>query len=248
MATRSTELGLRPAFYALARGGWRDYVTLLHVPYTAWHLSYVTIGAALAPSFDLERWGATMLAFFLAVGIGAHALDELRGRPLGTRISAGGLWLLATASIIAAVAIGVAASVFYTPWLALFVAVGAWLVIAYNLELFDGHFHTDGWFALAWGGFPLICAYFAQTESISWEAAVATAFATSLALAQRRLSTTVRHVRRRVREVRGELVGDDGTATPISASTLTDPAEYALRLLTSAVVFLAVALLVSRLT
>ena len=36
----------RPAFYALRSGGWRDYVTLLHPPYTLWHLSYAAMGAA----------------------------------------------------------------------------------------------------------------------------------------------------------------------------------------------------------
>src|SRR5438477_8459925 len=77
----------RPAFYALRSGGWRDYWTLLHPPYTAWHLSYVAIGASVAPRFDGGRLGATVLAFFLGVGLTAHALDELRGRPLRTGIS-----------------------------------------------------------------------------------------------------------------------------------------------------------------
>src|SRR6476659_1128163 len=74
----------RSAFYALRPGGWRDLVTLLHPPYTAWHLSYVALGAAAAPEVHGERVAATLLAFFLAVGVSAHALDELRGRPLGT--------------------------------------------------------------------------------------------------------------------------------------------------------------------
>src|SRR5437867_8254257 len=94
----------RPAFYALAPGGWRDYVTLLHPPYTLWHLSYVAIGAALAPAIDFLRLGATLAAFFLAMGIGAHALDELQGRPLGTRIGPGILTGLAVVSIAGAVA------------------------------------------------------------------------------------------------------------------------------------------------
>src|SRR6266498_379771 len=72
----------RPAFYALRSGGWRDYWTLLHPPYTAWHLSYVVFGAVVARSFDGGRLGASVLAFFLGVGITAHALDELSGRPL----------------------------------------------------------------------------------------------------------------------------------------------------------------------
>src|SRR6266511_1070791 len=76
----------RPAFYALRSGGWRDYITLLHPPYTLWHLSYVAIGAGLAPEFRWSRFGLAIAAFFLAVGVGAHALDELMGRPLQTRI------------------------------------------------------------------------------------------------------------------------------------------------------------------
>jgi hypothetical protein len=189
-----------------------------------------------------------MLAFFLAVGIGAHALDELRGRPLGTQIPSRALILLAAVSIVGAIGIGIAASVVLTPWLALFVLAGAWLVVAYNLELWSGRFHSDTWFALAWGGFPLICAYFAQAETVSAEALVATAFAVSLALAQRRLSTAVRHVRRRVRTVRGELELADGTTSSISARSLTEPSEQALRFLALAIVALAVALLVTRLS
>src|SRR5205814_3009442 len=63
----------RPAFYALAPGGWRDYLTLLHPPYTAWHLSYVAIGATLAPHFHADRLGAAAAAFFLGLGVGARA-------------------------------------------------------------------------------------------------------------------------------------------------------------------------------
>ena len=101
----------RPAFYALSPGSWRDYVTLLHPPYTAWHLSYVVIGAALAPQWFPGRLGAAVAAFFLAVGIGAHALDELHGRPLSTRIPATVLTALAGVSIVGAVAIGIAGAV-----------------------------------------------------------------------------------------------------------------------------------------
>src|SRR6266571_5654746 len=100
----------RPAFYALSAGGWRDYWTLLHPPYTAWHLSYVALGAAAAPRFDGGRLGATVLAFFLAVGLSAHALDELSGRPLRTRISDRTLRAIAIVGLGGAVAIGVLGS------------------------------------------------------------------------------------------------------------------------------------------
>src|ERR671922_622883 len=101
----------RPAFYALRSGGWRDYWTLLHPPYTAWHLSYVAMGAAAAPSFDGGRLGASVLAFFLGVGLCAHALDELRGRPLGTKLSDRTLIAIAAGSLAGAIALGIVGAV-----------------------------------------------------------------------------------------------------------------------------------------
>src|SRR3981081_2597278 len=97
MATKPRSLD-RPAFYALRSGGWRDLVTLLHPPYTAWHLSYVALGAAAAPHIYAERLRGALGAFFLAVGISAHALDELHGRPLETKLKRSTLIGLAIAS------------------------------------------------------------------------------------------------------------------------------------------------------
>jgi hypothetical protein len=221
----------RPAFYALASGGWRDYVTILHLPYTAWHLSYVAIGAALAPEFETNRLLAALAAFFLALGIGAHALDELQGRPLATRIPTRVLWGFALGSIGGAVAIGIGAALAWTLWLLPFVAAGSFLVFAYNLELFGGLFHTDLWFALAWGAFPLLTGYFIVAEKLTVEALLAAIFAVATSLAQRALSTPVRAVRR-------GLSND-------SPSTIVGP-ERTLRALTVAMVVLALALLALR--
>ena len=237
----------RPAFYALAPGGWRDYVTLLHLPYTLWHLSYVAIGAGLAPGLEAGRLLVALAAFALAVGIGAHALDELNGRPLRTQISNSVLVVLAASSIGGAVAVGVYASLFYTPWLAPLVAAGAFVVCAYNLELFGGRFHSDTWFAVAWGAFPLLAAYLAVAERITAEALLAGVFAAFLSLAQRRLSTQVRAVRRRVAAVQGTIDLVDGSREPVSPETLIAAPEAALRALTVAVTALAAALLIFRL-
>ena len=147
---------MRPAFYALRRGGWRDYVTLLHAPYTAWHLSYVVVGGCLVAEVSWGRLGLTVLAFFLAMGIGAHALDELAGRPLQTAIPALVLVALAVVSVAAACAIGLAVAIGFSLWILPLIAIGAFLVPAYNLELFGGRFHSDLWFALAWGAFPVV--------------------------------------------------------------------------------------------
>jgi hypothetical protein len=236
----------RPAFYALSPGSWRDYLTLLHPPYTAWHLSYVVIGAALAPHWYPGRLGATLAAFFLAVGIGAHALDELHGRPLSTRIPTPVLAVAAAVSIAAAVAIGIAGAVVVDLWLLVFVAVGAFIVCAYNLELLRGRFHSDVWFAVDWGAFPLLTAYFACAGRIRIEALLAAAFAALASYAQRRLSNPVRHLRRKVASVSGSVELEDGSREPVTRETLIAGNEAALRAFALAIVALAVALVVLR--
>jgi hypothetical protein len=238
--------GARPAFYALESGGWRDYVTLLHPPYTAWHLSYVAIGAALAPEFAGRRLLAALAAFFLAMGIGAHALDELTDRPLQTRISDRVLIALAAVSIGSAVAIGIAASLAWTLWLLPFVAAGGFLVVAYNLELFDGLFHTYLWFGLAWGAFPLLASYLVTAEELTVESLLAALFALLTSLVQRTLSTPVRNVRRRVADVTGTVTLTGGAREQITADSLMGAPERALRLLAAGMVSLAAALLALR--
>ena len=232
----------RPAFYALAPGGWRDYVTLLHPPYTLWHLSYVAIGAGLAPHLDFRVLALALAAFFLALGIGAHALDELKGRPLRTRIGSGTLAALAVVSIAGAVAVGVAVAVARDLWLLPFVACGGFLVVVYNLELFGGRFHGDWRFAVSWGGFPTLTGYFAMAERIRAEAVAAALFATFSSLAQRHLSTQVRTVRRRVESVTGTIRFAGGGEEALDSASLTTASERALKALAASLVCLGLAL------
>jgi len=241
-----SEAGPRPAFYALRPGGWRDYATLLHPPYTLWHLSYVAVGAALAPRMDWPLLGWTTLAFALAMGVGAHALDELRGRPLQTRIPPRTLVALAAVSIGAACGIGVAVAVSRTLWLLVFVAAGGFVVVAYNLELFGGRFHGGVWFPAAWGAFPVLTAYFASAQTLRADAIAAAAYAFASSWAQRRLSTPVRLVRRRVVRIDGEAELADGTMLRLDADTLAGAPEAALKALAAAVILVAAALLLVR--
>ena len=236
----------RPAWYALETGGWRDYVTLLHPPYTAWHLSYVVIGGCLAPVVGWGRLGAAVAAFALAVGIGAHALDELSGRPLRTGIPSSVLVALAALSIAGACAIGIVGALTFEPWLIALVPIGLFLVLAYNLELSGGRFHSDLWFGLAWGGFPVVCGYAAVAGDLSVAALLAAAFAVLLSLAQRALSNHVRFVRRRVVSVDGELHLRDGSRERLDADRLIVAEERGLRLLAAASVVLAAALVAFR--
>jgi hypothetical protein len=237
-----------PAFYALAPGGWRDYWTLLHPPYTLWHLSYVAIGASLASEVN-GRWLAeSLVAFFLGMGLAAHAMDELHGRPLSTRIPDGMLWTIAIVGLGGAVALGIDGVIEVSPWLSVFIAFGGFIVVAYNLELFGGWFHSDLWFALAWGAFPALTGFFAQTGRATVASIVVAGACAALSAAQRTLSTPVRRLRRHVRSVSGELTLADGTAEAFDASALRRTPETALRYLSLAMVLLGVGLVTARLT
>jgi hypothetical protein len=244
MRTRQLE---RPAFYALAPGGWRDLVTLLHPPYTAWHLSYVAIGAAAAPTLHADRLAAALGAFFLAVGVCAHALDELNGRPLRTRLSDRALVALAMAGLGGALAIGIAGVVTVSATLVPLVAAGGFIVVAYNLELFGGRFHSDLWFAVAWGAFPAFTGYWANALELRTPGLLVTGACFALSVAQRRLSTPVRELRRRTAEVRGEQRLVDGRVVELTAARLAEPLDGALSALSLAVVLLACALVILRL-
>jgi hypothetical protein len=240
--------GNRPAFYAARPGGWRDWWTLLHPPYTAWHLSYVVIGACLAPYVSVSRLIGTLLAFLCAVGFAAHALDELHGRPLGTRIPATVLVAVTGVGLFGAVALGIV-GVTRVGWVLIpFMVLGPLLVLAYNLELFGGFVHTDAGFALAWGSFPVLVAYVAQTGRLAAPPLFAAAAAFALSLAQRRLSTPARLIRRRSSGVEGRISLRSGGTVPIDQDSLLGPLEGALRAMTWAVTLLAAALAIATLT
>lgn len=243
----------RPAFYAAGAGRWRDWWTLLHPPYTLWHLSYVAIGAGLAPRFDVVRLAATLAAFFLAVGIGAHALDELNGRPLRTGIPGPVLLAAALASLMGAATIGavmlarVGGSVAFAVGAVVAIAIGVFLVVAYDLELFEGRFHTDAVFAAAWGSFPVLTAYYAQAERFDAVAVAAAGGAFALSWAQRSLSTPARHLRRRTREAVLLLRLKDGGEEVHGTDALLAPLEGALRALSWASVALGASVVAARL-
>jgi hypothetical protein len=238
----------RPAFYAARPGGWRDWWTLLHPPYTAWHLAYVVVGASLAPHVQLSRLLYTLLAFFGAVGLAAHALDELHGRPLGTRISNAVLIVVTFVGLVGAVVLGIV-GLSRVGWpLIPFMVVGPLLVVAYNWELGGGRIHTDAWFALAWGAFPVLVAYVAQTGRLAAAPVLAAIAACALSVAQRRLSTPARLIRRQATGVEGRVTLGTGDSIPLDQHVLLAPLETTLHALSWGVVLVAASLAVARLT
>jgi hypothetical protein len=234
-----------PAFYALEGGGWRDYWTLLHPPYTMWHLSYVLLGAALAPMPDPRIVAGALVAFFLAVGVASHSFDELQGRPLGTRIPSSVLLVLGSIGLVSAVVLGVIAAAQLGPWFLALVAVGAALVLSYGLEI--PIVHSDVGFALAWGGFPVVASAVANGAPVP-ATLVAAVGASLLSLAQRRLSTPVRRIRRKADQVSGSVRYRDGTVEEIDAARLIGAPEAALRLIWLAIAAISIGTLLARWT
>jgi len=116
------------------------------------------------------------------------------------------------------------------------------------MELFGGAVHSDLWFALAWGAFPVLTAYFAQTGTVRIEAVLAAAACAAISAAQRTLSTPVRRLRRTVVGVRGEVELNDGTRERIDASAIRDAPERALRWFSLAMPLVATALVIARLS
>ncbi len=237
----------RPAFYALGRGRLGDALTLLHPPYTAWHLSYFALGAGLAPRVHADRllWG--LGAFALAVGVAAHALDELHDRPLGSGFSDRSLRVAAALSMFGALAIGVGGIVVVSAWLIPLVLAGALFLPAYNLELAGGRFHGDLWFALGWGAFPAFTGWFAETLRVEAPGLLIALACAALSLAQRRLSSAARELRRRTVAVEGVRRLPDGSSEPLSRAALLTPLDGALAVLSLAMVVLAAAVLSARL-
>ncbi len=201
----------------------------------------------IAPEVRLDRLLAALGAFFLAVGLSAHALDEYQGRPLRTAIP--------SSALIAATVIGLAGAVALGGWgitqvgwiLVPFMVIGPLLVIGYNAELFGGLIHTDLGFAAAWGAFPALTGYVGQAGRLAVAPVLMAGAAMALSAAQRHLSTPARMLRRRTAELGGSLTLTDGTVIALDVTRLLEPLERTLRSLSWGVVLLAAALATARL-
>jgi hypothetical protein len=206
----------------------------------------VAIGAAAAPVIYHGRLVWTLIAFFCAVGIGAHALDELHGRPLGTGLADRTLVGLAAAGVGIAAVIGIAGAIVVSWWIAIFVAAGIGLVVAYNLELAGGRFHSDLWFALAWGGFPALVGYVVNAGELAWPAVFVAAGCVAVSAAQRALSTPARRLRRRTSSLEGVQRLGDGTEIELSVAVVAAPLDRALAAMSGGLVLLAIGLVAAR--
>jgi len=134
-------------------------------------LSFVIIGAAAAPRAYPDRIVATLAAYFLGLGIGAHALDQLEpnGSHYVQSLKRKDLAVLGALGMTGAAAIGAYYAATVTPFLLLFVFAGFFFAIAYALPTLvaGGLFHNNICFAFAWGYLPYLTSYYVNSQSIA---------------------------------------------------------------------------------
>jgi hypothetical protein len=237
----------KPAWYTVGgRGVLSDFVNLLHPPYTLWHLSYVLIGIALSPTIYLDRSIAVLVAYFLGLGIGAHALDETMGNPLKTRLSKGKLYSLGFTSLSIAASIGAYYVVTLSALLLPIIVAEVFFALAYNLESFNRRFHNTLVFSISWGILPFVTGYFVNALSISLGAVLTSVAIGILTYVQRTLSLQARSVRRNLDSPVKSLKLENGKEIPLTEKDLISPAERSLKALTLTIFVFAVALICQR--
>lgn len=129
---------------------------------------YVVIGSLLYPATHFDRMGSMALVYLLAVGVSAHCLDAMSpNRPWGDFLTRRQLLALAVVALAPALALGLYNALSYAPILIPLGIAELFFLLAYNLELFGGRFHTDFWFAASWGFLPVLVGYAVQVDTLS---------------------------------------------------------------------------------
>jgi hypothetical protein len=163
--------GTREGEWFVPRWGsrrFRRFLGMTFLPYTLMNVSYTIIGSSVAPSLNLYRAGLLAIVYLLAVGISAHALDAAApNKPWGEFLSKNQLLALALVALLPALGIGMYLALAYAPLLILVGVFELFFLLAYNLELFGGRFHTDLWFSLSWGFLPVVAGCVLQTDSLN---------------------------------------------------------------------------------
>ncbi len=148
----------------------KQYVRLMHFPLPLCVFSFATLGAVIAPRVYIDRLLWAYLAVFASLCLASYSFDELKGRPLRTTIPEGQLKTLGWSGLAASVLTGVYLAATINVALLAWIPPSAFIILAYNKELFRGRFHNGSMFALGWGGIPVLGTYFLQTLTITLSA------------------------------------------------------------------------------
>ncbi len=143
--------------------------------------------------------------------------------------------------------IGVGGALTVTAWLAPLVVAGAVFVVAYNLELAGGDSTRISGLRWGWGAFPAFVGYFVNAKKVALPGLLIAAGCLAMSVAQRRLSSPARELRRRTVAVHGQRVRSDASVEDLSVDRLLVPLDGALAAMSLAMVLGACALVVARL-
>jgi hypothetical protein len=149
----------------------RIFVGMLFLPYTGMCISFSIVGSLLSPTTIMwDRIVAIVIIYFAALGISAHAADNIgsKKKPWGDLFSNLELLIMLVCGLVVAYAIGAYYIIFYVPLLLPIAILEGFFLFAYNYEIWNGFFHNNFWFAVSWGSMPLLAGYVMQTNSISY--------------------------------------------------------------------------------
>jgi hypothetical protein len=242
------------AWYAQSGSKIRELYTVLHLPYTSMVLSYVLIGAVLSPTLFVDRLGLTVLAYFLGLGISAHALNELNARHWGTALGKRDLEIAFLSPLIAALCIGAYGvyvlyhadgELLHPSVLLVFIVLETFFLFAYNLNYSKGKFHNDISFAFSWAFLPFLTSYYVNSLTVTIGSVLIGLSLAATAMIEINLSRWCKDFRRRsnVKEIRFE----DDTFLRSTTEGLIENPEKALKLIVIAVDLLGIGLLIRRL-
>ena len=242
------------AWYARSGSKARELYTIMHLPYTSMVLSYVLIGAALSPSFYPNRVILTLFAYFLGLGLSAHALNELHSRHWGEALGKRELEILFAAPLVGAVLIGaygilalyyVTSSLLAPLVLLAFISLETFFLFGYNTDLSRGRFHTNLSFAFSWAALPAVISYYVNALAITIGIVLIALAVAATAGIEINLSRWCKDFRRKGPLT--EIQFADSTKLNMTTAELIAKPEKSLKLIVLAVDLIAIGLVVHRL-
>ncbi|HEX6671232.1 MAG TPA: hypothetical protein VF084_03295 [Nitrososphaeraceae archaeon] len=182
----------------------RAFIGMLFLPYTGMCISFTIIGSMLSESIAWDRVLSIFIIYFLALGVSAHAADNLGSKkikPWGNYFSTFELRLMVIGGLSVSYILGIYYIITFAPLLLFIAIIEGFFLFAYNFELFNGLFHNNFWFAVSWGALPLLAGFVIQTNSISVLSLISSIMAFLVAYIEIRISRKYKELKRNPQDV-----------------------------------------------
>jgi hypothetical protein len=182
----------------------RAFIGMLFLPYTGMCISFTIIGSMLSESILWDRVLSIFIIYFLALGVSAHAADNLGSKkikPWGNFFTTLELKLMVIGGLSVSYTIGIYYVITFAPLLLIIAIIEGFFLFAYNFELFNGFFHNNFWFAVSWGSLPLLAGFVIQTNSISILSLFSSTIAFLVAYSEIIISRKYKELKRRPQDI-----------------------------------------------